>query len=76
MHNSLMGKMRLAFIDSDLLHRGALKSGLTVLGFSNSITHKCQNPKPQGREMLLINRLLLIGLVYDIPPTFIIKRYL
>jgi hypothetical protein len=33
-----MGKMRLAFIDSDLLHRGALKAGLTVLGFSNGIT--------------------------------------
>ena len=28
---SLMGKMGLSFIDSDLLYRGAFKAGLTVL---------------------------------------------
>jgi hypothetical protein len=31
MHYSLMGKMRLPIIDSDLLYRGTLKAGLTVL---------------------------------------------
>jgi hypothetical protein len=30
MHYSLMGKMRLPFIDSELLYRGAIKAGLTV----------------------------------------------
>ena len=30
MHYSLMGKMRLPFIDSDLLYRGTFKAGLTV----------------------------------------------
>ena len=30
MHYSLMGKMRLSFIDSDLLYRGEFKAGLTV----------------------------------------------
>jgi hypothetical protein len=38
MHNSLMGKMRLPFIDSDLLYRGALlaSGSIPVVGSSRN----------------------------------------
>ena len=37
MHYSLMGKMMLSFIDSDLLYRGVLETGLTVPTYCNRV---------------------------------------
>ena len=45
MHYSLMGKIKLPFIDSDLLYRGAAMAGLTVFIYFFNFTYKMYTDK-------------------------------